>query len=408
MKPVSAQSSAELQKRREALTREIELLNKSLKTTSSDKSLSLKQVNALNAQIRLRQQKINTINSQINLINNQINKNSKTIKELQDQLVQLKKDYASMVQFAYRNSNAYNKLMFVFASQDFNQAYKRLKYLQQFSESRKKQAEEIEKTQKDLQQKLAELHNNKKEQAALLTDQEKEKLDLDKQKGVKSKALNDLSQKEKQYKQELSKKQQEDARLARAIQAAIKREIDAERKREEARRLAAAKSSGEKPSASEAASARKMSDSEALLANPESAKLAADFVSNKGKLPWPVAQSSILQGFGQYTYGANVKVNSDGIKLRTPAGASVRAVFDGVVFTVVQIQNRYAVAIKHGNYISVYNNLKSVSVTKNQKVATKEAIGTVAIDAVEGTSDLEFQILQNATPINPSPWLARN
>lgn len=407
--PAFSQSSDDLKKQRDNLTREIELLNKSLRTTSSNRTLSLKQVNALNAQINLRAKKINNINSQINLINGQINKSQGTIKDLQNQLVKLKKNYASMVQFAFRNSSAYNKMMFVFASQDFNQAYKRLKYLQQFSESRKKQAEEIERTQKEIQQKIAELNNNKKEQALLLTDQQKEKTDLDKEKSVKSKALNDLSKQEKQYKQELTKKQQEDARLAKAIQAAIRREIEAEKKREEARLAAARKASGAKETPAESAKpAARMTDKEALLANPESAKLAADFVSNRGKLPWPVTQSSILQGFGQYTYGSNVRVQSEGIKLRTAPGANVRSIFEGVVFTVVQIQNRYHVVVQHGNYFTIYKNLKTVSVAKGQKVATKGTVGTVAIDAVDGTSDLEFQILQNMNPINPSPWLARN
>ncbi|WP_166670731.1 murein hydrolase activator EnvC [Olivibacter sp. XZL3] len=404
-----AQSSAQLKKQREALTREIELLNQTLRSTSKDKSLSLKQVNALNAQINLRVKKINTINSEVNLIESQINKNTQTIRSLQSELAKLKKGYASMVQFAFRNSNAYNKLMFIFASNDFNQAYKRLKYLQQFSESRKKQATEIEETQKSIEQKIAELANNKKEKVVLLSDQEKEKQALDGQKTVKSKALNDLTKKEKEYKQELTKKQQEDARLARAIQTAIRREIEEARKKaEEEERRRAAELAKKNPNAKAPEPTARKTDKEALLSTPEAAKLAADFTGNRGRLPWPVASGSVTQGYGQYTYGKGVKVNSNGLTIRTTAGAAVRAVFDGVVSSVVQMQNQYTVLIRHGNYFTVYQNLKSVSVARNQKVSVKQTIGTVAVDATEGTSDLHFELWQGTSPINPSSWLAGN
>lgn len=404
-----AQSSAQLKKQREALTREIELLNNTLRSTSKDKSLSLKQVNALNAQINLRVKKISTINTEMTLIEKQINKNTNTIRSLQAELAKLKKGYASMVQFAFRNQSAYNKLMFLFASNDFNQAYKRLKYLQQFSDSRKKQAQEIENTQKSIEQKIAELATNRKEKVALLTDQEKEKKTLDGQKTVKSRALNDLTQKEKEYKQELNKKQQEDARLTRAIQAAIRREIEEARRiaEEEARRRAAEEAK-KNPNAKTPEKTAKTSDKEALLSTPEAAKLAADFTGNRGKLPWPVASGSITQGYGQYTYGKGVKVSNNGLNIRTAAGAAVRAVFDGVVSRVIQMQNQYVVIIRHGNYFTVYQNLKSVSVAKNQKVTVKQAIGAVAVDPTEGTSDLHFEIWQGTSPINPSSWLAGN
>lgn len=140
---VNAQSSAELQKQRERIDREIRQLSESLKSTSSDRTLSLRQVNALNAQLRLREQKIETISNEIRLINNQISSNTRAVKELQDQLAQLRKDYERMILFAYRNRNAYNKMMFIFASRDFNQAFKRVKYLQQLNGSRKQKASEI-------------------------------------------------------------------------------------------------------------------------------------------------------------------------------------------------------------------------------------------------------------------------
>src|SRR5690606_21545108 len=368
-----AQSSAELKKQRERLNREIEQLNQSLKTTSSNKSLSLKQVNALNVQLRLREQKISTINSEIRLINNQIASHNKTIQNLRDQLAKLRKDYESMIMFAFRNRNAHNKMMFIFASKDFNQAFKRVKYLQQFNESRKERAKEIEDTQKEIALKVAQLEASKKEQAALLAEQQAERKTISAEQGKQSQVLNELTRQEKQFKQELSKKQQEDARLARAIETAIRREIEQQRRLEEEARQAAialeAERTGKTVKEVEAERpAMRKSDTEVLAATPAAAKLSADFASNRGRLPWPVTQGIITQGFGRHTYGRNVTVNNTGINIRTANGAPVNAIFSGTVLTVVNPQGNYAVVISHGKYFTIYQNLRNSLVKKGQKV----------------------------------------
>jgi len=414
------QTSAELKKQRERITQEINLLNQSLQTTSSNKTLTLKQVNALNTQITLRERKISTISSETRLIDRQIQENTQEIKKLEDQLEKLKKDYASMIRFAFRNKNGYNKMMFIFASKDFNQAFKRVKYLQQFSESRKNQAQEIEKTQKTIQNKIAELAANRKEKLDLLDEQEKERNTLNAQKADKSKVVNSFASQEKEYKAEITKKQQEASRLERAIQAAIRKEIEEEQRRaaEEARLLAEraareeaarAKAAGEPAKPVEVAKpAASTSASSVLSATPEAAKLSNEFMGNRGSLPWPVAQGTITQGFGQHTYGAGVKMENNGLNIRTNNGAAVRTVFDGEVRSVVQMMGAgYAVIIRHGKYFSVYSNLKSVSVTRGQKVTSKQTIGTAATDPDEGTTEVHFEIWEGSAPINPTPWLAR-
>lgn len=414
------QTSAELRKQRERITQEINLLNQSLKTTSSNKTLTLRQVNALNTQIALRERKISTISSETRLIDRQIQENTQEIKKLEDQLEKLKKDYAGMIRFAFRNKNGYNKMMFIFASKDFNQAFKRVKYLQQFSESRKNQAQEIEKTQKTIQNKIAELADNKNEKLDLLDEQEKERSTLNAQKADKSKVVSGFASQEKEYRAEITKKQQEASRLERAIQAAIRKEIEEEQRRaaeaarvlaelEAAKEAARAKAAGEpaKPVAV-AKPAASTSASSVLSATPEAARLSNEFMGNRGSLPWPVAQGTITQGFGQHTYGAGVKMENNGLNIRTNSGAAVRAVFDGEVRSVVQMMGAgYAVIIRHGKYFSVYSNLKSVSVTRGQKVTSKQAIGTAATDPDEGTTEVHFEIWEGSAPINPTPWLAR-
>ncbi|WP_353125668.1 murein hydrolase activator EnvC family protein [Parapedobacter pyrenivorans] len=407
-----AQSSAELKKQRERLNREIEQLNQSLKSTSSDRSLSLKQVSALNTQLRLREQKISTINSEIRLINNQIASHNKTIQNLRSQLEKLRKDYESMIMFAFRNKNAYNKMMFIFASKDFNQAFKRVKYLQQFNESRKERAAEIEDTQQAIALKVAQLEVSKKEQAVLLAEQQEERKVIAQEQGSQSKVLQALTNQEKQFKQELQKKQQEDERLARAIRTAIQREIAEQRRLEEEARQAAlaleAERTGKTVKEVEAEKpAVRKSDTEVLANTPAAAKLSADFASNRGRLPWPVQQGVITQGFGRHTIGRGVTVQNDGIDIRTGNNAPVRAIFDGTVHTVLNMQGNISIIIQHGKYFSVYTKLGSPTVKRGQVVQPGQVLGTALVDPEDGTSEVHLEIWEGAAPINPEPWLAK-
>ncbi|WP_207426515.1 murein hydrolase activator EnvC [Pedobacter sp. SYSU D00535] len=399
-----AQSSAELKRRKDALNREIEMLRRSQSQVRNNKKLSLKQINALNAQIRLREEKINTINSEIRLLDNEISENTNTVRSLQSQLNKLKKEYAAMVLFAFRNQSAYSKLMFIFASQDFNQAYKRLKYLQQFGDYRKKQAKYIEETSKELGIKLVQLDRSKKSKNNLLHDQENEKVTLGKEKNNHSQQLSKLSKQEKQLRQELSKKQREAASLSRAIQNAINREIAEARRREAAARAAAeAKARAENR---EVPAAKPASRGTSVLAStPEAARLSSDFLSNRGKLPWPVSNAAVTERFGTHKVGA-VTVDNDGITIRTNQGAAIRAVFDGTVAQVGAIGSDHYVLISHGEYFSVYFKLRSVSVSRGQKVSVKQTIGVVSTDSEDGTTEMQFQIRKGAAPMNPESWLA--
>ena len=168
-----AQSSQELKRRRDQLNQELQQLNQEYQQTASNKKSTLKQLNILKSQISIREEKINVINSEVRNLDNQISESNNSVHSLQNQLSQLKKEYAAMILFAYRNQSAYNELMFIFAAKDFNQAYKRLKYLQEFGDYRQRQAESIQGTEKDLSVKIVELDKTKKEKSTLLQDQEK-------------------------------------------------------------------------------------------------------------------------------------------------------------------------------------------------------------------------------------------
>lgn len=407
-----AQSSAELKKKKEQLNREIELLNRDLRETRSEKRSSLKELNTIKAQIRLREEKITTINSEVRLLDNQISQNTGTVRSLQLQLNQLKKDYAAMIVFAFRNKSAYNKMMFIFAAKDFNQAYKRLKYLQQFGDYRQRQAQYISGTQKNLNEKIVELDKDKKEKNNLLVDQEKEKKTLGVTRTKQDAAVKKLSSKERETRQELAQSQRNLRKVNAAISAAIRREIATARKKaeEDARKAAAAAAAKTGTTAkanSTAATATKAasSNNEALRSTPEAAKLSDDFNGNRGRLPWPVGSGAITNEFGVNTI-EGIRTESNGVDIRTSAGAAVRAVFEGTVSSVSEISGRAFVLIRHGEYFTAYSNLKSASVSKGQKVSTKQVIGVAATDPATGDTEMHFELHKAFTPQNPRNWLA--
>jgi septal ring factor EnvC (AmiA/AmiB activator) len=408
---VHAQSSSDLKKQRDKINDALEQLYRQLQETQSNKKSTLKQVSILKTQIALREKKIEGITSEVKNLDSQISENTSTVHDLQSQLELLKKKYADMVLFAYRNQSAYNKLMFIFAAKDFNQAYKRLKYLQQFATYRERQATSIQSKQKDLHVKIVELDKTKDEKHTLLVDQEKEKETLGKEKNSQSQVAKDLSKQEKQLLAAYQSKNREKSRISRQIVNAILEE--ARRKAEEEARIAAAKAKAAalaagKDKAEVAAAAKpvvRKTNSEILNSTPEAAKLSSDFLGNKGRLPWPVANGEVAQGFGSYTT-EGIRSESTGWDIRTNDGAGVRAVFDGTVTTVRNVLGTWLVIIKHGEYLTVYGNLRSSSVSVGQKVSTKQNIGVVATDASVSETQVHFELYKAGTPVDPRIWLA--
>ncbi|PTS98251.1 peptidase M23 [Pedobacter sp. HMWF019] len=429
-----AQSSSELKKKKQAIQKEIDLLQRSLNTTVKGKKLTLSQINALNTKISLMQSKIDVINSEMKNLDSQIHENTTIVHSLKDQLAQLKLQYAAMIRFAQKNKNAYSKMMFIFASKDFHQAYKRIKYLQEFSRYRKKQADFIQGKEKNLNYKIVILDKSLKEKSSLLQEQESEQNKLGKNKEEQAAALNKLAKQEKQYKQDLDSRMKQRAQIDRSIQAAIRREIEiAKRKALEKARLEAARARAAalaKAKAEAAALARAQAKARAenkpvpvapkvkepepeeepvkassnyLTATPEAAKLSSAFQNNRGSLPWPVASGSITEGFGRHKQG-QANYDNSGVTITTAPGATVRAVFEGKVTTVRTALGSYFVLIKHGEYFTVYQNLHSVSVSPGETVSTKQAIGTMPSG---GSPELQFQIYKGSVPQNPGGWISR-
>ena len=412
----SAQSENQLRRKKEAIQREIEQLQKNLSKTANGKKLTLQQINAINTQIRLRQDKIGTINSEIKNLDNQISQNTNTVHTLQGQLGDLKKEYAGMIRFAQRNRNSYDKMMFIFAAKDFNQAYKRIKYLQQFSQYRKKQAGYIENTQQDLNGKIKVLDKTLREKSDLLKEQERERERLSKDKNQQSVVLNRLSKDEKQFKQDINTRKKQQAQIDRAIKLAIQRAIEeAKRKAAEEARIAAAKEAAaraaavakakaeNKPVPVAAAPVKEKSTNELLTNDVNSAKLAAGFENNRGRLPYPV-NGTITETFGRHMVD-QAPYNNEGVNITSSVGAAVRAVFDGEIALVSLIYGKYVVLIRHGNYFTIYQNLKTVSVSNGDNVSTRQTIGTLANTG--DVAELHFEIIRGQTKLNPEAWISK-
>lgn len=413
-----AQNKKELEKKKSQLQSEIKVTNQLLNETKKNKRISLNQLVTLNKKIGMREELINTIGSEINLLGNQISDNQQRINYLESELEKLKKEYASMIYYAYKNQSNYDKLMFVFSAQDFNQAFKRLKYFQQYSEFRKNQAALIDSTKKRISEQNQQLHEKKQDKNKLLLTEEEEKQTLTKEKQEKEKVLTQLQSKEKQLKKELAKKQSD----ANKLNAAIKKIIDDELKkaREEAREAAKAKRKKEKEAAIATAKkenkplpveTKKEEEKEAeeveLKLTPEAQKLSNSFAANKAKLPWPVAEGIISSSFGEHEHPVlkGIKVKNNGIDISTKNSAATRAVFDGVVTGVISIPGAgKAIIIRHGEYLTVYSNLASVNVDKGDKVKTKQQIGVV-LDGEEDRSEMHFEIWKGSVLLNPAQWI---
>ncbi len=406
-------SHKELQKKRNKLNDDIKQLNSQLSQTKANKKSQINSIVVINTKIKVREELITTINNELLHINSQIKRTVTEVNALQANLNQLKTEYAKMIYFAQRNRDSYTKLMFLFSAGDFNQAYLRLKYFQQYSAFRKKQAMEIVSTQTLLNEKLKQLEEQRHEKNVLLGNEKEEKLILDTEKQQQETVLNELQQQEKELKAELEKKRRD----AENLQLAIKKLIEAEikRKAEESARIAAEKAAKAEKLAKEKNKAKKPNKTETKTIEtkptaPELTEaaeaLGADFSSNRGKLPWPVTKGVICQPYGEYEHPAikGFMMNNNGVDICTGKGSEARAVFDGEVTSIaISPTGGKLVIVRHGEYLSVYSNLENVFVKQGQQVKIKQAIGTI-IDE-DGKTSMNLQIWKGQKTMDPSGWL---
>lgn len=392
------QSKKQLESQRNELMEQISFTKKQIAEVQRKKAASVNQLVTLRKQIQVRERLIENYANDISLTQLQIDNLNELIESLERDLARLKEEYGRMLQVAYRNRSNYNNLMLVLSASDFNQAFKRLRYLQQYNDFRQTQVRLINQTQEGLNRRKEQLELKRKEKEQLLQEEENQRSLLGYESEKTNQLVITLQGDEKKLRQELKQKEAARAKLQKAIEDIIRKEIEEARRLEEAKRRKA----GEKP--------KPAAKKDEFELTPEAKALGADFEANKGKLPWPVTKGFISEPFGEHPHPVlrNVKVRNDGVNIRTAADAEVRAIFRGEVTAVVSIPGmQKAVIIRHGQYLTVYAHLENVTVSKGSKVETGQLIGTVHFDADENKAEVQLQVWKGTTKIDPGPWLAK-
>jgi len=379
---VNSQSRSELEKKRHETKKEIERTNQLLAATQKDKSSSLSKLVLLNKRIQLRYDVINSLNDEINRIQDRISNNEFVVNSLQEDLLRLKRNYAKMIYYAYKNHDKYTQIMFILSAKDFNTAYKRLKYLQQYTKFRQKQARVIQAVQNVLNTTIIELEKSKEDKLALLDDKKHETEILNLEVSQQKRLVTGLQNKEKELKAQLAEKE----KIANQLESEIQRLIALEAK----------------------AKKGKSNDLYSSL-TPEEKLVSDDFKKNKGLLPWPTTTGVVTGSFGEHNHPVlkGIKVRNNGIDISTKKGSEVRAMFKGEVTKVLAILGaNYTVIIRHGNFLTVYQNLVDVTVKSGDHVNTKQIIGKVYGDPNENASVLHLEIWEELSKLNPADWLA--
>jgi murein hydrolase activator len=372
------QTKAELEDQRKRTLDEISYVDNLLKTTSKEKTESLSSLKIIGRKLTLREEVINGIKKEGSLLEERIALNKDAIDMMEKDLKELKEDYALAIVNSYKSHKMNREMLYVLSARDFNQGYKRLKYLKQAAKFRRSESEIIMNIKSQLEQTKLTLENDLSKISELKTREEQQKILLQGEQRRKQTMVNSLASKEKQLKQELEDKK----RIAKRIEGEIARLIEEERKKSIKSDM-----------------------------TPEQVLIGENFIDNKGLLPWPVEKGIITSHFGVQNHPVLKYVTEDniGIEITSSGTTPVRAIFKGEVARVFAISGaNMAIIIRHGKYMSVYQNIINVKVKAGQKVETKQEIGNVFCET--GASDkaiMKLMIFEEKEKLNPEIWLSK-
>ncbi len=429
---LQAQTRSELEKKHKKTQEEIKYTNNLLKQTQRDKKISMNQLMILNKKIAARQELVNTITTEVQSLDGKIDENQQNINSLEKNLQHLKQNYAKMIVFAYKTRTSYDKLMFILSAKDFNNAYRRLKYLQQYADFRKKQMEKIVSTKQDLSKKVNDLQTKKIDKENLLNEEKQETNQLTSEKGEQAQMLKSLKSKEKELAKKLTDQKLADQKLKNIIndliaeeikkaeiarkEKALKEKLKKEKEIKDKAKLNAGNKTNievnktEKPKNIEKPNIEKPKTTSVFDLTPAEQIVSDKFEANKGKLPWPIERGVITSTFGEHDHPVlkGIKVKNDGVYISTTPGSAARAIFDGVISKIISIPGKNKIVIiRHGDFLTVYSNLNEVTVNVGEKVKTKQKIGVVYSDADdENKTILELQIWHGTIKQNPEYWLS--
>lgn len=394
-----AQTKGELKKQKEDIEKEISYTTEILSKTKINKTKSLNYLRLLESQIKSKELLLNTLQVEITLINKQIKKTEKSITHTEESILRkteslnnLKDEYAKMIYAAFIQKGSRNDLMFIISSDDFNQAYKRIIYLKQYTAFRKNQSHKIINNQHELTLKREKLAQKKdrliEEYAAkghLLSSKKNELESVNSTKDEKEQLVKNLVKSERLFKKQIQDKQKK----AKALDVKLRKIIEEEirKSREEA---------------------KKKSGNDIFSLTPEAQALSSEFNNNKGKLPWPLEKGIIVEQYGKQKHAvfSGVETFNNGIDIATDKNSVVRVVFDGRISRIFFIKGEgKAILVNHGDYFTVYSGLQEVTVKVGDKVLSKEKLGVVLTQEAENKTELHFEIWKGYDKNDPSKWL---
>ena len=376
---LSSQTKQDLVNQKKQIQDDIKKIERKLATNSKQKKLIVSNAEDINYKIKLQQNLINNINSQLNLILREIDRNENRLSDLKQRELILKDELSKMLLSAYKKKSNLNKLMFVFSSTSFQQGYKRIQYFKQYANFQNKTLSKIKINSNDIKNVIVVLDSQKTNKKLLIDENEEIKRDLNIEYTGLNNLIAEVNKNQKRYSAEIKQKQ----KLTREIDKKIQRLIE------------------------EALAKAKKKDGRFELT--EEAKLISkNFNANKGKLPSPVIRGSVVLGFGKQPHPIvkTTTIQSNGVRIRTSSDVEARTVFNGEVYSIIKSKNNtHTILIQHGNFFTVYKNLSDIYVKKGDKLKTKDSIGKIATDPINGQTILSFSIFNNGVPQNPRFWI---
>ena len=378
-----SQTRKQLERKRSNLKKEIKQVNSLLIETKKKKNNALDDLKDLTHKISIRERLIKTITLETTILRKEIQKNQKEIQKNSDELTKLKLDYQKMVVKTYKSKSLQSKTMFLLSSKNFYQAYKRVKYMQQYNDFRKKQGNDILLKTKIIEQLNDSLLNRKKAKDRLITEEKTQNKAVEKDKKNQEKLVSSIKKQERRYKSQLLKKQKEEKRIAARIDRLIRDAI---------------------AKANKAKGAKKSSK---FTLNASEKALKASFEQNKGNLPWPVP-GIITRKYGVQPHPTfpGININSTGLHIATKGNADAKSIFNGKVMSIQShTDGKKSVYVRHGNYISVYNSLEKIYVKKGDPIKTGDKLGKIFTDKITGKTKLSFILYKNTTRLNPQEWI---
>ena len=376
---ISSQNKQDLEKQKRQIQNDIKKIELKLSNSSKQKDLIISNAEDVNYKIRLQQNLINNINNQLNLILDEIDKNEIKLSDLKKRELTLKEELSKMLLSAYKKKSNLNKLMFIFSSSSFQQAFKRIQYFKQYANFQKKTLTKIKINTNEIKNIIVVLDSQKINKRDLVDENEIIKRDLSNEYIELNSLIAQVNKNQKKYSSDIKQKQ----KLSKEIDKKIKKLI------EEALAKAKRKSGG-------------------FELTEEAQLISKNFKANKGKLPSPVIRGNVVLGFGKQPHPIvkTTTIQSNGVRIRTSSDVEARTIFDGEVYSIIKSKNNtHTILIQHGNFFTVYKNLSEIYVKKGDRLNTKDSIGKIATDSLNGQTILSFSIFNNGVPQNPKLWI---